>query len=437
MGGETEQAPVTEMSGRVFDTQMTEEEYRLMEHVMEEEEKENEKDKLIMRKETRRARRILCAISRERGFLLFLGIMASVVMGSFFPIIGLTFADGFRGLNDLAVYVEYDMQEEAEDAEALVSRNAVYLLVVSFGILLFQFFISFSLGWVSEHVTYHVRRKAFESLLKKSPKWYEDTDHTPPTVVASLQTDTAVLNSITSTALGAIIQSFVALFVGIATSFVFSWKLSLVLTFLAPIAGLTTYMDAKLQAGFSKSMDEDYKPWTILISETVQNYRTVFSFANEEAIIKHFKRSLMLPYKRTVRKSFCSGIIYGVSQFSVFIVNGLSFYIAGALIAEGLLPPDVMLRSLLVMMLSAFGAGQAQQFAPDLGSAKAATERIFNYINEPSRLDPLTEDGLFLQGAGGRIEFKNVWFKYPSRKEWVLRGVSFVIEPGQTVAIAG
>ena len=66
MGGETEQAPVTEMSGRVFDTQMTEEEYRLMEHVMEEEEKENEKDKLIMRKETRRARRILCAISRER-----------------------------------------------------------------------------------------------------------------------------------------------------------------------------------------------------------------------------------------------------------------------------------------------------------------------------------------------------------------------------------
>ena len=42
-----------------------------------------------------------------------------------------------------------------------------------------------------------------------------------------------------------------------------------------------------------------------------------------------------------------------------------------------------------------------------------------------------------MNGVEGRIEFRDVWFKYPSRKEWVLRGVSFTVEPGQTVAIAG
>ena len=30
-----------------------------------------------------------------------------------------------------------------------------------------------------------------------------------------------------------------------------------------------------------------------------------------------------------------------------------------------------------------------------------------------------------------------MWFKYPSRKEWILKGVSFVVKAGQTVAIAG
>ena len=48
-----------------------------------------------------------------------------------------------------------------------------------------------------------------------------------------------------------------------------------------------------------------------------------------------------------------------------------------------------MFHSLLILMFGAFGAGQAQQFAPDLGAAKTAAERIFNYINEPSQLDPL------------------------------------------------
>ena len=152
---------------------------------------------------------------------------------------------------------------------------------------------------------------------------------------------------------------------------------------------MTTYMEAKLISGFSKSMDESYKPWTIIVSETVQNYRTVLSFANEEIILKYYRFSLMLPYKKSFRNSLCSGALYGISQFSLFMVYGISFYVAGVLIEDGHLTPDDMLRSLLILMFGACGAGQAQQFAPDLGAAKTAAERIFNYINESSQLDPL------------------------------------------------
>ena len=91
-------------------------------------------------------------------------------------------------------------------------------------------------------------------------------------------------------------------------------------------------MEAKLISGFSKSMDESYKPWTIIVSETVQNYRTVLSFANEEIILKYYRFSLMLPYKKSFRNSLCSGALYGISQFSLFMVYGISFYVAGVLI---------------------------------------------------------------------------------------------------------
>ena len=96
---------------------------------------------------------------------------------------------------------------------------------------------------------------AFKSLMRKSIQWYQDQDHTPPSVVASLSTDTTLLNSITSSAIGAVIQSFVSLFTGIVIAFLFSWQLSLVMMFLAPLIVMTTYMEAKLISGFSKSMD--------------------------------------------------------------------------------------------------------------------------------------------------------------------------------------
>ena len=82
---------------------------------------------------------------------------------------------------------------------------------------------------------------------------------------------------------------------------------------MAPLIILTIYMEVKLSAGFSKSMDESYKPWTVMLSETTQNYRTVLSFANEETIMKYYKFSLDVPQKRTLRKSLCSGILFGIS----------------------------------------------------------------------------------------------------------------------------
>jgi ATP-binding cassette, subfamily B, multidrug efflux pump len=76
-----------------------------------------------------------------------------------------------------------------------------------------------------------------------------------------------------------------------------------------------------------------------------------------------------------------------------------------------------------------------------LQSAMAASERIFKLLDEPVTI--ISAPGASsLPAPRGEIEFRNVWFAYtgganPKEEDWVLRDVSFRVEPGQTLAIVG
>jgi ATP-binding cassette subfamily B protein len=76
-----------------------------------------------------------------------------------------------------------------------------------------------------------------------------------------------------------------------------------------------------------------------------------------------------------------------------------------------------------------------------LQAAMAASERIFSLLDEPMPA-AIAEGGRPLSLVRGEIEFRHVSFAYrggahPSEDDWILRDVSFRVEPGQTIAIVG
>ena len=72
---------------------------------------------------------------------------------------------------------------------------------------------------------------------------------------------------------------------------------------------------------------------------------------------------------------------------------------------------------------------------PSITKAREAAKLIFGIIEEPSKIDPKQRG---LQGiTHGRVEFRNLWFRYPSRKKAILRNFNLTIEPNQSVALVG
>ncbi len=67
--------------------------------------------------------------------------------------------------------------------------------------------------------------------------------------------------------------------------------------------------------------------------------------------------------------------------------------------------------------------------------AFVSINKIYDILDHKEYLENL-EDGMILKEVKGKIEFKNVWFSY-NNKDWVLKNVSFTIEPGQSAALVG
>ena len=108
------------------------------------------------------------------------------------------------------------------------------------------------------------------------------------------------------------------------------------------------------------------------------------------------------------------------------------------------LDADKVMTALFAIMFGASQAGNAAALGPDAGKASGAAKKIFRIIEQESKIDAIKmdEDGkksdLDVSTLKGKIEFKDVWFRYPTRKEeFVLRGLNLVINPGESVALVG
>ena len=98
--------------------------------------------------------------------------------------------------------------------------------------------------------------------------------------------------------------------------------------------------------------------------------------------------------------------------------------------------------SIFVTVFGSLCAGTAHFFGPNYSVSRKAAERVFDVLEYPTKIDAVQmNENPDLKSANnltGKIEFKNVWFRYPYEPEkFVLRGCSFVIEPNQDVCVIG
>lgn len=216
------------------------------------------------------------------------------------------------------------------------------------------------------------------------------------------------------------------------------WVLFLVVVALAPVLWLLNrHFRVKLSM-YSRAAQESFSRVTATLAESVNGIRVTQGFVRQETNAGLFRNLLADHARYNIAHARTSAILMPLLELNSQFFVALLLMVGGWRVFHG----DMSMGSLITFFLLA-----NQFFAPIaiIGNqynqaliAMAGAERVFRLIDVPPdwQDDPAAVDLPASRGQGARIEFRNLSFGYdPARP--VLHEVSFIAEPGQTIALVG
>ncbi|MGH9518089.1 MAG: ABC transporter ATP-binding protein, partial [Terriglobales bacterium] len=303
-------------------------------------------------------------------------------------------------------------------------------LAIGFGL---DFAQTYAMRWVGQKSMYDLRRQIFSHLQRLPVDFY---DHNPVgRLVTRVTNDVEMLNETISTALVALFDDLFVLTMIIVVMIRFNWQLSLITLGVLPAIFVATHF-------FRKAVRESYRRVRLLVArinvflqEHITGIGVVQAFNREELAYREFRAINQEHCNAWVSAVFAYAVYYPVVEFLSILAVALILWFGGLRVMHG---------TLTIGIVFAFIQYAQRFFRPiqdlsdkynSLQSAMASSERIFSLLDAPVTLQsPAAPEPM--PAAQGRIEFDHVWFAYRG-EEWILRDVSFVAEPGTSLAIVG
>ena len=286
---------------------------------------------------------------------------------------------------------------------------------------------------VGQGIIYRLRSQLFEHVHKLSLRFF---DITPVgRIVTRITNDVETLNELFSSILVTMIKN-VVMILGIAGVMLYlQWKLALVTFVLLPLVAWLTRVFTGLYRSTHRITRTKVSALNTYLSENISAMKLIQVFHREKEKQQEFhERSEDL-----FQSNFREIVVYGTFRPLIYLISIVSLAAVLGIGGIQVLDGTITIGTLYIFqsyVRSFFDPIQSlsDQFST-LQSAIASGEKIFTLLDQQPHVE-LPRDPKPLEKPKGRIEFDHVWFSYDG-EEWVLRDVSFVIEPGQTAAFVG
>ena len=329
-----------------------------------------------------------------------------------------------------------DVHIATGDLEGLLR---VFLMVVAVLVVeaLVQYRVTYLANWVAQSVSLDLRAKLYRHVSRFRLKYF---DQTPVgALVTRHVSDIDGVAGVFSNGILNAVGDLLALFVVIGAMLYIDWSLTLVVLLPIPVLLVATRIFQKHIKGAFVDVRNQVAKINEFVQEHVTGMHIVQAFNRERVEAEAFADINRAHREANIRSIWAFSVFFPVVEMLSATSVGLLLWLGIGHVVQGGLTLGVVLQFILYVFMLYRPIRQLADRFNVLQMGIVNADRVFKLLDRDDSIpEPTSPREPSWQGE---IAFEDVWFAYVDKEDgtpdWVLRGVSFVVKPGERVAFVG
>uniref|UniRef100_A0A674BHZ2 ATP-binding cassette sub-family B member 5 n=1 Tax=Salmo trutta TaxID=8032 RepID=A0A674BHZ2_SALTR len=318
------------------------------------------------------------------------------------------------------------------------SEHAYYFIGIGCAVFLLGTFQVMLFLLTATKQTKRIREKYFHAILHQQMSWFDT--HQIGVLNVRLTDDINTINEGLGDKICVFVQFFCTFLSGFVIGFIFGWKLTLVILAVSPLLAGSAAVWSKILATLTSKELSAYAKAGAVAEEILVAIRTVVAFNGQKKAVERYENNLEDAKNFGIKKAITTNVSMGFTQFVIFGTYALAFWYGTKLSVDE--PENYTIGKTITVffsvMIGSFSLGQGAPNLEAIAKARGAAYEVYNTIDQPRPIDSSSKEGHKPDCVKGDIEFKNIHFSYPSRKDVkILQGVNLTVPRGKTIALVG
>ena len=318
------------------------------------------------------------------------------------------------------------------DINGIKNKTIIILLIVII-IFILNYLQVYLLEYTGQKIVFDIRQKLFHHIEGLSSSFF---DKNPVgRLVTRVTNDIESLNEMYTGVLVYLFKDFFLMAGILIALFLLNRQLAFITISITPLIIAAAIVFKKYDRDAYRDVRVRLARINSFLSENISGMKTVQIFNKEEKKFKEFDGINHSYLKSTLRQITVFALFRPTIDFIYSLSLSLILWFGGQHVLGGSLKFGVLFAAVSYLQQFFQPVYDITEKYDILQSAMASSERIFMLFDNEDKIKN-AENPVKLTSVKGEIEFKNVWFAY-NENEWVLKDVSFKINPKEKVAFVG